>query len=65
MEVTVEAFRRFVLANSSAVEQIGEAVARRRAELAQHSAAGAAAAPAEPSNRLLDRIRHFLRLTAG
>ena len=43
LEIAVEPFRRFVLANPTAVEQIGEAVARRQAELQQHRAAAAGA----------------------
>jgi small-conductance mechanosensitive channel/CRP-like cAMP-binding protein len=63
LEITVEAFRRFVLANPSAVDQISEAVAVRRAELSQHAAAGAAGVVVEPPERLLSRVRRFLRLS--
>jgi small-conductance mechanosensitive channel/CRP-like cAMP-binding protein len=62
LEITADAFRRFVLANPSALEQVGEAAATRRAELARHAATGVAPAPLEPSHRFLDRIRRFLRL---
>jgi small-conductance mechanosensitive channel/CRP-like cAMP-binding protein len=61
-EITVEAFRRFVLANPSAVDQVGEAVAVRRAELDQHATAGVSVVAAEPPQRFLDRVRRFLRL---
>ena len=66
LEITAEAFRRFVLVNPAAVDQIGQAVATRRAELAAHAAAaGAAASSAEPPQRFLDRVRQFLRLSVG
>jgi CRP-like cAMP-binding protein len=65
LEITVEAFRRFVLANPSAVDQIGEAVAVRRAELSQHAAASAAGVIAEPPERFLSRVRRFLRLSVA
>jgi small-conductance mechanosensitive channel/CRP-like cAMP-binding protein len=63
LEIDVDTFRRFVLANPAAVEQIGTAVAKRRAELEQRRAAGAAAAPVEPPQTLIDRIRNFLFAT--
>jgi CRP-like cAMP-binding protein len=62
LEITVEAFRRFVLTNPATVDHIGEAVAARRVELAQRAAAAASAAPPEPPERLLSRIRRFLHL---
>lgn len=62
IEVRVEAFRRFVMENPAAVQEIGVAVARRRAELEERRAAGSAAAPAEPPQGLVDRIWRFLRL---
>jgi CRP-like cAMP-binding protein len=61
LEITADAFRRLVMANPAAVEQIGAAVAKRRAELSAHAAGTAAAAP-EPPQRLINRIRRFLRL---
>jgi small-conductance mechanosensitive channel/CRP-like cAMP-binding protein len=64
LEIAVEPFRRFVLANPTAVEQIGDAVARRQAELQQHRAAAAGAPAPEPPQRLLARIRRFLHLSS-
>jgi CRP-like cAMP-binding protein len=64
LEIAVESFRRFVLANPTAVEQIGEAVARRQVELLQHRTAIDSSAPApEPRQRFLDRVRRFLLLS--
>ena len=62
LEITVDAFRRFVLENPAAVEQIGVAVANRRAELERRRAAGAAAVHVEAPETLVDRIRRFLGL---
>jgi CRP-like cAMP-binding protein len=62
LEITSDAFRRFVLANPAAVEHVGEAVARRRTELAAHALAGAVAVSVETSQRFIDRIRRFLRI---
>ena len=64
LEITVEAFRTFVLADPAVVEVIGEAVARRRTELEQHRAAETAAVPAEAPQRFLDRIRRFLHVSS-
>jgi small-conductance mechanosensitive channel/CRP-like cAMP-binding protein len=63
LEITGAAFRQFVLANPAVVEEIGLAVANRRAELEEHRASGAAAAHAEPPQTLVDRIRRYLHLT--
>jgi CRP-like cAMP-binding protein len=64
LEITADAFRRFVLANPTAVEQIGGAVAARAAELEEHRAAGAAAeVGVEESHTFLARVRRFLGLT--
>jgi small-conductance mechanosensitive channel/CRP-like cAMP-binding protein len=63
LEITGEAFRQFVLANPAAVEQIGIAVANRRAELEERRATGGAPAHIEPPHTLVDRIRRYLRLT--
>jgi small-conductance mechanosensitive channel/CRP-like cAMP-binding protein len=63
LEITGDAFRQFVLANPAVVEQIGTAVAARRAELEERRASGAAAAHAEPPHTLIDRIRRYLHLT--
>jgi small-conductance mechanosensitive channel/CRP-like cAMP-binding protein len=65
VEIRSEAFRRFVLANPSAVEDIGVAVANRRAELEQRRASGVSLAAVEPPHKLIDRIRRFLRLTSA
>jgi small-conductance mechanosensitive channel/CRP-like cAMP-binding protein len=63
LEITGAAFRQFVLANPAVVEQIGVAVANRRAELEERRATGSAAAHVEPPHTLIDRIRHYLHLT--
>jgi CRP-like cAMP-binding protein len=62
LEITADAFRRMVLADPDTVEQVAAAVAKRRAELAAHAAAGAAISAPEPPQRLISRIRRFLRL---
>ncbi len=62
LEITGEAFRRFVLANPAAVEEIGTAVANRRAELDERRTADTAAT-VEPPQRFLDRVRRFLQLS--
>jgi small-conductance mechanosensitive channel/CRP-like cAMP-binding protein len=63
LEITGAAFRQFVLANPAAVEQIGVAVANRRAELEQRRATGVAATPPEAPHTLIDRIRQYLHLS--
>jgi CRP-like cAMP-binding protein len=66
LEITAEAFRRFVLENPAIVEQVGAAVAERAARLDEHRAAGSsAAAPPETSERFFDRIRRFLRVSVN
>jgi small-conductance mechanosensitive channel/CRP-like cAMP-binding protein len=60
-EFAASAFRTFVLANPSAVEQIGAAAARRAAEL-QRARQSEVAAATEPAASVVDRIRRFLRL---
>jgi CRP-like cAMP-binding protein len=62
LEITADAFRQFVLANPAVVEQIGVAVANRRAELEERRAAGSTAAHVEPPQTLVDRIRRYLHL---
>ena len=62
LEITGDAFRRVVLANPATVEQIGTAVAHRRAELEERRASGAAAAQLEPPHTLIERIRSYLNL---
>lgn len=64
IEVTAEAFRRFVLSNPAAVEQVGLAVAQRSAELAARRASGEASAPAEAPQTFLARVRRFLELVS-
>jgi small-conductance mechanosensitive channel/CRP-like cAMP-binding protein len=62
LEIRSDAFRRFVLANPEAVDQIGAAVADRRAELEERRAEGPGAASPEPPHTLIDRIRRYLHL---
>jgi small-conductance mechanosensitive channel/CRP-like cAMP-binding protein len=64
LEITGDAFRRFVLANPAAVDAMGLAVSRRASELIQHRAAGAVATPLEPPQTFLIRVRRFLGLSA-
>ena len=65
LEITAGAFRRFVLANPTMVEEIGGAVARRAAMLEEHRAAGTApASHAEEPNTFVARVRRFLRLAS-
>ena len=59
VEIALDTFKQFVLANPSSVENIGMVVAERRAELEQKRAAGAAPA-VEPAQSLVGRIRRFL-----
>lgn len=61
-EITADAFRQFVLANPTAVEDIGVAVARRAEELDRHRAAGALTTPPEPQHSFLARVRRFLHV---
>jgi CRP-like cAMP-binding protein len=63
LEITGEAFRQFVLANPAAVEQIGVAVANRRAELEERRSIGTTPAHIEPPHTLIDRIRRYLHLS--
>jgi CRP-like cAMP-binding protein len=65
LEITAESFRRLVLANPDAVEQVGAAVAARALELARVHAAGAAApVAAEPEATFIARIKRFLGVSA-
>ena len=59
LEITADAFRRFVLANPSAVELVASAVSTRTADLAARRATGPVAAP-EPPQTFLARVRRFL-----
>jgi small-conductance mechanosensitive channel len=65
LEITVDSFRQFVLANPAVVEKVGVAVANRAAELARHRSTGPAPAAAEPPGNFLVRVRRFLRLSAA
>ncbi len=65
LEITVEAFRTFVLANPAAVESIGAAVAKRAAELAQLRDSDAAGAAPEPPGTFSERVRRFLGLMSS
>ena len=66
LEITADAFRQFVLANPTAVERIGRAVADRAVALEEHRASGAAVpSGGEESNRFLARVRRFLGLSAA
>jgi CRP-like cAMP-binding protein len=65
LEVTVEDFRRLVLADPVVVERSATAVETRRAENERHRAAGAAgAAPSEVPQNFVARVRRFLHLDA-
>ena len=60
VEVTADVFRRIVLANPKALEQVATAVAARQVELDQHRATGREAPVADGSKNLVDRVRRFL-----
>jgi small-conductance mechanosensitive channel/CRP-like cAMP-binding protein len=63
LEITADAFRRFVLARPASVEAIGMATAQRATELTRLRNAGAASdRPVEPPASLVSRIRRFLRI---
>jgi small-conductance mechanosensitive channel/CRP-like cAMP-binding protein len=59
LEVTAEAFRRFVLQNPSMVEQIGAVVAERRAGLLRARSANLNAVAPESAGSLVQRVRRF------
>jgi hypothetical protein len=61
IEITLDAFKRFVMANPAVVELIGKEVAERRAELEERRASGNAVAIEAPHS-LVNRIRRFLGL---
>jgi CRP-like cAMP-binding protein len=65
LEITVEDFRRVVLADPDVVERVAGAVAARREEIERHREKGAADAPTEPPYSLVARVRRFLRLAAS
>ncbi len=60
VEVTADVFRRIVLANPKALEQVATAVAARQVELDQHRAAGRETPAADAGKNLVDRVRRFL-----
>ena len=65
LEITADVFRRFVLANPRAVEQVAAALTTRSADLDRARAAESAPPRTdEPSSSLLARVRRFLRLSA-
>jgi hypothetical protein len=65
LEITLDAFRQFVLANPAAVERIGSAVADRAAALEEHRVAGVTVpSGGEESHKFLARVRRFLGLSA-
>ena len=64
MEVTADAFRRFVLDKPSVLERVSHAVAARREGLARTRAADAAPPKVETEESFLARVRRFLGLPA-
>jgi CRP-like cAMP-binding protein len=65
LEITADAFRRFVLAHPASVEAIGVATAQRAAELNRVRNAGAASdRPVEPPASLVSQIRRFLHISS-
>jgi small-conductance mechanosensitive channel/CRP-like cAMP-binding protein len=65
LEITADAFRRFVLAHPASVEAIGLATAQRAIQLARmRDAAAGPEPPVEPTASLVSRIRRFLRIGA-
>jgi small-conductance mechanosensitive channel/CRP-like cAMP-binding protein len=64
MEVTADAFRRFVLDKPSVLERVSHAVAIRREELAQTRAIVVAPAGLESEENFLSRVRRFLGLAS-
>ncbi len=66
IEITVDSFRRFVLAHPESVEAIGLATAQRATQLARVRSADASLEPvAEPPSTLISRIRRFLRIASA
>jgi small-conductance mechanosensitive channel/CRP-like cAMP-binding protein len=62
LEITVDSFRRFVMANPSAVDEIGKAAMARKAELDRLATDDRTSTTAEPPQRFLMRVRRFLQL---
>jgi len=63
VEVTAEAFRRFVIEKPAVLSVIAAAVMTRRAEIdRRRSETAAAAAPTESETNFLGRVRKFLRI---
>jgi small-conductance mechanosensitive channel/CRP-like cAMP-binding protein len=66
IEIAVEGFRAFLMAEPSVAEIICAAVAARRSQLDEHRTAAASAGPAGDAPRsLLSRMRQFLGLGGG
>jgi CRP-like cAMP-binding protein len=65
LEITVEDFRRLVLADPDLVERVAGAVAARSVEIERHRAEGATYTPTEARQSLAARVRRFLRLGAS
>lgn len=65
VELTSEAFRRFVLEKPAVLDEIAVAVMTRRAEITRRrSETAVAAAPAESTTSFLGRVRKFLNIPA-
>jgi small-conductance mechanosensitive channel len=62
LEITAEAFRRFVLANPSALEDVTQATAARAVELVQVRVSSSPPRAPEAPASFLGRVRKFLRL---
>jgi hypothetical protein len=62
LEITGEAFRRFVLANPSALEDVTQATAARAVELVQVRVSSSPPRAPEAPASFLGRVRKFLRL---
>jgi CRP-like cAMP-binding protein len=63
IEISAEAFRGVVLAESAIVERVAAAVATRRAELERHRATRTAGSVTETPQTFVTRVRRFLRLS--
>ena len=63
LEISVDAFRQFLLANPTVVDRLGHAVATRRSEIDQRRAADATQMAVEAPHTFIARMRRFLHLT--
>jgi small-conductance mechanosensitive channel len=64
LEITADAFRRFVLDNPAVLEEVGEAVATRAARLADlRLVSGSQAPPVEEPSSFVASVRRFLSLS--